>query len=338
MIFVIPKRCVRIAPLLIILLSGGLASFAGSPAERDRIRLFPQFATGESLHYQFEIRTSTRGHSTTPIANPEAPSSLEQSATIGVRLDVLEVKPGPAGAMGNARLRLTYEKVTVATQSDAYDPQAAELEEQYRSLEGRSMEFTIEPNGQVGEVTGLEAVLPNTTIVEAVRAWMAGLSSGASLPKQGIAIGDKWSAERAFQGAPLTGIVWRTESTYLRNEGCRPGSTPAVASVAARAAEEEQCAVILTRFQILQKQTKGDMTPEDYRKNGLRTSGKWTGSGESLDSVSLRTGIVMSVTQSSTQDMDFTISSASAPSRLTYSGHVQSQSQITLMPNVTAPH
>lgn len=314
-----------------------MASFAGSPTESTRVRLFPQFATGQSLHYQFEIRTSTRGHSTTPIANPEAPSSLEQSATVAVRLDVLEVTPGAAGEMGGARLRLTYEKVTVTTQSDAYDPQAAGLEEQYRNLEGRSMEFSIDPKGQVGDVTGLDAVLPSATAAETVRAWMAGLSSGASFPKRGIAIGEKWSSERPLHGAPLNGIVWRTESTYLRNEVCRSGASPAVASVAAKTAEEEQCAVILTHFEIVQKQTKGEVTPEDYRKNGLRTSGKWTGSGESLDSISLRTGIVTSVTQSSTQDMDFTISSASSPSRLTYSGHVQSQSQITLVPGSAKP-
>lgn len=330
-------RGVRIASLLLLLLSGGMASFAGSPTENARVRLFPQFAVGQSLHYQFEIRTSTRGHSTTPIANPEAPSSLEQSATVAVRLDVLELTPGAAGEMSGARLRLTYEKVTVTTQSDAYDPQAAGLEEQYRNLEGRSMEFSIDPNGQVGDVTGLDAVLPNAAAAETVRAWMAGLSSGASFPKRGIAIGEKWSSERLLQGAPLNGIVWRTESTYLRNEVCRSGASPAVASIAAKTGEEEQCAVILTHFEIVQKQAKGDVTPEDYRKNGLRTSGKWTGSGESLDAISLRTGFVTSVTQSSTQDMDFTISSASSPSRLTYSGHVQSQSQITLAPDTAQP-
>lgn len=332
----IPTRGVRIAPLLLVLVGGGMAAFAGSPTESARVRLFPKFATGQTLHYQFEIRTSTRGHSTTPIANPEAPSSLEQSATVSVRLDVLEAQPGAAGEMGRTRLRLAYEKVRVTTQSDAYDPQAAGLEEQYRNLEGRSMEFTIDPNGEISDVTGLDAVLPNAAAAETVRAWMAGLSSGASFPKRGIAIGEKWSSERPLPGAPLGGIVWRAESTYLRNETCRSGASPAVASIAAKIAEEEQCAVILTHFEIVQKHTKGDVTPEDYRKNGLRTSGKWTGSGESLDSISLRTGLVASVTQSSTQDMDFTISSASSPSRLTYSGHVQSQSQISLVPETAA--
>ncbi len=314
------------AATLCCLLGPGFASPPRSASGGVRLRFIPQFAPGQTLHYQFEIRTSTSGQTTGPIADPEVASAFTQSATVLVRLDVLQVDPGAAGSMGRVRLRVTYEKVSVSTESDAYDPHAAAIEEQYHKLQGRSMEFTLEPNGRVGDLVGLDAILPDASVAGTAQAWMTGLSAGAAFPRRGIAIGDKWSAEQPLTGTPLEGVVWRTESTYLRNEPCRSGAPSPAPGVT-----QETCAVILTRFEIIQHRTRGDLTPEDYRRNGLRTSGKWRGTGEGLDSISLRTGFVTSVTQTSMQEMNFTISSAATPARLTYSGRVRSQSQVTLV-------
>jgi hypothetical protein len=96
------------------------------------------------------------------------------------------------------------------------------------------------------------------------------------------------------------------------------------------------CAVILTKFEIVRDNKLASTTPDTYRKNGLQTKGKWTGSGEGLDSISLRTGVVHSVTQNSTQDMDFTISGGAGAAQLTYAGNVKSQTQITLLPESPA--
>jgi hypothetical protein len=95
-----------------------------------------------------------------------------------------------------------------------------------------------------------------------------------------------------------------------------------------------ECAVILTRFEILRRgSTHSDATPDEYRRNGLRTSGTWTGSGESLDSISLANGLLVSSTQSSTQIMDYVVTSAGAGTSIHHSGKVQTQSEITLVPN-----
>ncbi len=99
----------------------------------------------------------------------------------------------------------------------------------------------------------------------------------------------------------------------------------------------ETCAVILTRYEITQPHPPRDATPEDYRKRGLRTAGRWTGSGESLSYVSLRTGWVVSVTQSGTEEMDLTVSTADGSSGVRYAGRVRSQSQVTLLSEAAAP-
>ena len=92
--------------------------------------------------------------------------------------------------------------------------------------------------------------------------------------------------------------------------------------------------MILTSFDILRRGSENaDATPEDYRHNGLRTSGTWTGKGERLDTISLQTGMLLRSTQTSTQKMDFEIVSAISGSKIHYAGQVETQSEITLVPD-----
>jgi hypothetical protein len=93
------------------------------------------------------------------------------------------------------------------------------------------------------------------------------------------------------------------------------------------------CAVILTRFHISRRGGEDDdATPETYLHNGLRTAGTWTGTGESLDDISLATGMIVRSTQTGHQDMDFEIASAASGSKMQYKGHVDSQCEIVLLP------
>ena len=301
-------------------------------AASPRIHLTPNFTMGESFRYHIESRTTTTGTTTTPIANPEAASQLKQVADLEVRLDVVGVQPASSGTPGAARLRATYEKASAATETDAYDPAAAALDAQYNNLQGRSVEFTIEADGKISHITGLDEAVSNPSAAAALRAWINGFSPSANLPAEGIAIGQKWEAERPLENTPLANLLWRTASSYLRDEPCQlPGQSTALASPG------PVCAVILTSFDILRHgSASADATPEDYRHNGLRTSGTWTGKGQSLDSISLQTGMLLRSTQSSTQKMDFEIVSALSGSKIHYAGQVETQSEVTLMPNVTA--
>ena len=94
--------------------------------------------------------------------------------------------------------------------------------------------------------------------------------------------------------------------------------------------------MVLTEFSLVRHGSRSEQTPEEYLRNGLRTSGAWTGSGESLDSISLATGRVIRSIQSSTQDLDFAIASTNTGSRMTYKGKIESQTQIYLLPPAAA--
>jgi hypothetical protein len=315
------SNALRITVVAIVLLLA--LSFA--TVGNQRVRLLPKFNSGEMLRYEITTRSTTSGSTVSPIDNPEGASRLQQSADMIIRLDILAVQPAATSAMGRVHLRATYEKSDATSETDAYDPQAAAIADQYARLLGRSIEFTIEPDGKLSNVTGLEDILLNPPLAQSIRSWMTGLPTGAGFPQGGIALSQKWSSEQPLLNTPLTGLVWHTESTYLRNESCH-------AALSAPPLADESCAVILTRFEILHHGSRDDLTPADYRRNSLRTSGTWAGKGESLDSISLSTGMVVSSTQTSTQDIHLQITSTRSGSRMSYTGHVETQTEIRLLP------
>ncbi len=297
-----------------------------------RIHFAPKFSTGEAVCYRIETRITTTQHITSPIVNPQGGSDFSQKVSLVVRLDVLDAQPAAPGAAGPVRFRATYQKSHSDSQSDAFDPAAPSLDTLYDSLEGRSFEFTLEPGGQLADFKGLAELFPDRSQPDPVLSWLKVLSLGASLPPAGVAIGEKWTSEQPLAGSPLAGLLWRSHSTYLRDEPC-PAPALSIAPAPPQPPGGDTCAVILTRLEIFRHgSASSDATPEDYRRNGLRTSGAWTGTAESLDSISLSTGLLVSSTQSGTQNMDYQISSASSGSKIHNVSQVKSQSEITLVP------
>ena len=155
---------------------------------------------------------------------------------------------------------------------------------------------------------------------------MVQLAGGSGIPAAGVLPGENWTAERPI-AAPLRGVVWRSESTYLRDEPCR--AAPAGVAVPT----VETCAVILARFEISRHEAGGDSTPEEYRLRGLRTAGKLIGAGESLAYISLSSGWVMSVTQQGGEETDLTVTSVDDNSQVRYTGRIRRQSSMTLLPS-----
>ncbi len=338
-----------------------------------RVRLLAKYSPGEILHYQIEMNNISKGKSGGLVEDPEAASQLKQSTSVVVRLDVLAVNPSApskpasetaastkpasekstasttsaasardAAATAGTRIKVTYEKSDASVQSDAFDENAQNLVDQYRKLQGQSLEFTLGPDGRVGHLAGLDKVLADPSAAATAQGWMSNISPAGGFPKRGIEVGEKWKSEEKLLGAPLKGTVWRAESTYLRDEPCTLGSphTPGLAAASASGPAPQEtiptpppdtCAVILTHFKILQIDPTDNLTPPAYAKEGLVMAGSWLGEGESLSHISIRTGFVVSVTQRATQQMDFTISTRTADTRLTYTGEVTSQTEIQLL-------
>ena len=315
------------------LLSIVVISFLSPPLfATGRVPLTPKFSVGQVVRYRIESTVKTTGKTTSPIINPEGGSQSSDAIHMQVRLEVLAV-----GSDGKIRLRAVYEKSSAESETDALDLTARSFDARFNSLEGRTFEFTLGSDGSVTSVQDLTAAVSgdSSKALTPELSWLPEVLSSENVPQKGAAVGEKWKSEKPVPGALLAGLLSRSESTYLRNEPCGASSTensPAAGS-ATPAPSSDDCAVILTQFEISRSGSPhSDATPEDYRRNGLRTSGAWSGTGESLDSISLATGLLVSSTQSSTQQMDYQVASTSTGSVIHHTGKTQSQTQITLVP------
>ena len=348
-------RLLRLANVVLLALAAMLVCSAGaysqappsSKAPPQRIDLRPKLVAGEILRYQVQLQTITDTKRTGAISDPQGPSQLAVTWGATVKMEVLAVPNPPAASSTTSkplekrsrtasatpsvplRIRTTYEHSAATVKSDSPDPQADDIERSYQRLEGQMIEFTLAADGHVSDVHGLEGIIDDDKVRQAAEQWVTQVS-GPHVATGGVALGQSWNSAQPAQSMPLAGLIWRSNSTYVRNESCRPAESPASAGVG------ELCAVILTRQSVDPRKQLRDPTPEDYRRNGLHTSGTWTGSGESLSYVSLQTHLVVSVTQDSSQQIDFTVTNPSGES-IRYAGKIETHSHVGLLPPGDTP-
>lgn len=343
---------------------------AQSSSTLARTSLKPRLAPGDVIRYRVELQTTSQTTTHTgAVADPQGPSQLVVTWDAIVRLEVLGVpasgtdphasgqapsgqapagavsarsparassskSPEPAPAATQAMLiRTVYEKSAATVKSDTPDPAAEGIEKQYGQLEGHSIEFTLGADGHISDVHGLEGVVSDDKAKNAAEQWLAQISGSSSALAGGIVAGQNWTSEETAASLPLAGLVWRTGSSYLRNESCQAANPAGSAGAPEQvAAAGENCALILSRLTLVTPRVLRDPTPAEFRRNGLHSSGHWTGSGESLSYVSLKNGWVVSVTQSGTEEMDVTIANATDGVSVRYAGTIRTRSDLSLLP------
>ncbi len=203
----------------------------------------------------------------------------------------------------------------------------------------------LDATGKVISVTGLEEVVQGDQALETARKWIAQITSGPGGPVDGVTAGQKWSSDEAADSMPLAGLVWHSESEYLRNEPCHlattqqtnqaPATANEVPAPVSSAGAGETCAVILSSMNLVSPKSARNSTPEPYKQNGMQTAGKCDGASQSLSYISLRTGLMVSMTQTGNQTLDVTFTTAHLDS-FRYSGTVLSHSQVSLVNSTPA--
>lgn len=318
----------RLLPAIVALFLA--QAFVASAA--NRVHFHAQLVPGRTLYYQVESHTLSTGKTVTPIVNPEGGTRLSENVDLLVRLDVIPNSAASGNVPDWVRLRASYERAHADSQSDSSALDAPSADADYAALEGHSFELTLGPRGAISNFQDTDDILSNVSEVLTAFSWIKELVASNGFPSRGIALGDKWSSERPVDDAPLAGLVWRAESNYIRNEPCQLPATKGQ-SAPAPAAPGQQCAVILTRFQVVRHgSSHADQTPPDYLRHGLRTAGTLTGSGESLDSISLSSGLLVSSTQTSTQRSDFDVINAANGEKIHRTAQLQLQTVITQVP------
>jgi hypothetical protein len=322
------REAILLTMIVFALPGAGVAQRNGAPQAQERVSLTPRFVPGESFRYEMRFENTISGSRTGFVADPQGPSQLTLVWNTAIRLDVL---PGEPHVPGGLRLRITYESSSAEIHSDTFDPDAVSLQDQYKKLAGKVIEFTLDRAGKVISVSGLEGIVEGEKSLELARQWIAQLASGPGAPAGGVAVGQNWSTEERAENLPIPGLVWRTESQYLRNEACpQPNSDTAPVVVST---PSEPCAVILSHLNLIRPKSAENTAPQ--QQNGVETSGKWDGSGEGVNYVSLRTGMLMNVTQSTTESMDVTFTTLHNDS-LRYSGTTTSHSRVALVSSTSA--
>lgn len=296
-----------------------------------RVDLRTRLVPGQVLRYQVQLQTVTDTHRSGAVSDPEGPSRLTVTWGSTIKVEVLRAASTSAPAANPAaeplRVRTTYEHSAATVSGDSPDPESQRLEQTYKRLEGQVIEFTAHPDGHVSDVHGLEGIIDDDKVRQSAEQWIAQVSAPV-ISDRGVAIGQTWNSAQPADSIPIAGMIWRSNSSYVRNESCRPAEANEPDSPG------EMCAVIITRQSVVPGKKRRDPTPEDYRRNGLKTSGQWSGSGESLSYISLRTHLAVSVTQDSSQKIDFTVTNSAGRS-IRYAGTIDTHSRVALLQSQT---
>ena len=311
----------RIAGLLI------LAAATLCAGDR-RINLLPRLRPGQTITYLIRFQSDKTVKTESKVVAPMAPNAAQIDAHGLLRVEILDVQQPGSKAAIHARGRfLTLDSGVWLKRPGDKKP---DWDKQRVDPHGKSIDFTISPDGSVNEVKGLDTLFPEQQ--QAWQQWVARFALAWTLPADGMKFGEKWKSEQAEQaGAPIAGLHWARESSYVRDEPCRASQLSIMGDVSASSGPPDTCAVLLTTATLKQKSSSKDATPEDFKLHELRTMGTAKGAGEIITYISLKSGLVVRATEETSQFMDVVVAKADASNRVHYNVDAKSHSEVLLV-------
>ena len=311
----------RIAGLLI------LAAATLCAGDR-RINLLPRLQPGQTITYLIRFQSDKTVKTESKVVAPMAPNAAQIDAHGLLRVEILDVQQPGSKAAIHARGRfLTLDSSVWLKRPGDKKP---DWDKQRVDPHGKSIDFTISPDGSVNEVKGLDTLFPEQQ--QAWQQWVARFALAWTLPADGMKFGEKWKSEQAEQaGAPIAGLHWARESSYVRDEPCQASQLSIMGDVSASSGPPDTCAVLLTTATLKQKSSSKDATPEDFKLHELRTMGTAKGAGEIITYISLRSGLVVRATEETSQFMDVVVAKADASNRVRYNVDAKSHSEVLLV-------
>jgi len=295
-----------------------------------RVDLFPKLQPGQTLTYVITYRSDTLTKTRSPIALAASPGQTALNVRALLFLDILDATapPGKSGPGNRSLINASAKLQSLdSNSSDSTAGTAATL---------TPVDFTILPDGRLDKITGLDALTPG--LQHAWQQWAARFAASAAYPPEGLASAQKWkSQEPERTPAPLAGLVWLRESTYVRNEPCRPLRMNDQGDFVNSDQPPQTCAVILTTAALKQKSKPKDATPDDYGVRQLRTSGAARGHNKTILYISLATGLLVRSSDEADQSMSVTIAKADGSNQLHYDIDARSAAQVVLVTSMSPP-
>jgi len=293
-----------------------------------RINLLPRLRPGQTITYLIRFQSDKTVKTESKVVAPMAPNAAQIDAHGLLRVEILDVQQPGSKAAIHARGRfLTLDSGVWLKRPGDKKP---DWDKQRVDPHGKSIDFTISPDGSVNEVKGLDTLFPEQQ--QAWQQWVARFALAWTLPADGMKFGEKWKSEQAEQaGAPIAGLHWARESSYVRDEPCQASQLSIMGDVSASSGPPDTCAVLLTTATLKQKSSSKDGTPEDFKLHELRTMGTAKGAGEIITYISLKSGLVVRATEETSQFMDVVVAKADASNRVHYNVDAKSHSEVLLV-------
>jgi hypothetical protein len=293
-----------------------------------RINLLPRLQPGQTITYLIRFQSDKTVKTESKVVAPMAPNAAQIDAHGLLRVEILEVQQAGTRAAIHARGRfLTLDSGVWLKRPGDKKP---DWDKQRVDPHGKSIDFTISPDGSVNEVKGLDTLFPEQQ--QAWQQWVARFALAWTLPADRMKLGEKWKSEQAEQaGAPIAGLHWARESSYVRDEPCQASQLSIMGDVSASSGPPDTCAVLLTTATLKQKSSSKDATPEDFKLHELRTMGTAKGAGEIITYISLKSGLVVRATEETSQFMDVMVAKADASNRVHYNVDAKSHSEVLLV-------
>jgi hypothetical protein len=299
-----------------------------SAKNRPLVKLFPRLQAGQSLTYQISYHSDKhiKTQSAVIVSTPDDSAKIDVNALL--RLEVLGVQTEGNRAVIHARTKFEVLNSDFRLKVPQIEPPGGALQRQDR--EGKFIDFTILSDGRVDRIIGIDALFPEQQ--QAWQEWAARFLLAATFRTSEGRIRQKWnSVEPEKSPAPLAGLRWMRESTYVRDEPCGAVQLTVQGNVAASDAEPETCAVILTTATLNQGSDRTNATPEDFKLHELRTTGTARGANRIITDISLKTGLVIRATEAASQQMNVTVAKADGSNRVRYDVNASSRSEVVLV-------
>jgi hypothetical protein len=293
-----------------------------------RMNLLPRLQPGQTITYLIRFQSDKTVKTESKVVAPMAPNAAQIDAHGLLRVEILDVQQAGSKTAIHARGRfLTLDSGVWLKKPGDKKPN---WDKQRVDPSGKSIEFTISPDGSVNEVKGLDTLFPEQQ--QAWQQWVARFALAWTLPADRMKLGEKWKSEQAEQaGAPIAGLHWARESSYVRDEPCQASQLSIMGDVSASSGPPDTCAVLLTTATLKQKSSSKDATPEDFKLHELRTMGTAKGAGEIITYISLKSGLVVRATEETSQFMDVMVAKADASNRVHYNVDAKSHSEVLLV-------
>jgi hypothetical protein len=292
-----------------------------APANSQRLPTIPALRNGQTLIYQLDISGSRSTKVESQVTTPQSPPSEDLGAWCLLQVHVVEVS-----ARG-VRLKtyLSDRKAPLRSGEPSGGPTASP---------DKLVEVFLATDGTASEIKGLGELA--TTQQFAWNAWLNRFTSPMTFPKSGVRRGQRWKAsEDETSPSPISHLSWVRNHEYVKQEACdsaRPGTM--AGKTAKPPGTTDTCAVIFVHAQLRQGSSPKNTTPEDYKRRGLSTTGRASGTNETILYVSTTTGLLVRSTEDVQQTMDVTVALADGSNRVHYMVNAKSRSQIQSLPDV----